>query len=142
MILGDLRASEQPGLASLHTIFLREHNRIAEELSKLNRHWTDEQIYQNARKIIVGMIQHVVYGEFLPRILGWDHLEKYGLSLERDDYFKGNFEQVSKKTFAQDNSRILYFLCNYRIFVTFRIFRRLIEIICRIQSKLRRHAGK
>jgi peroxidase len=46
---GDERALENPGLASLHTVFLREHNRIAAGLKKLDRSLTDEELYQRAR---------------------------------------------------------------------------------------------
>lgn len=89
LITGDARASEQPGLGSLHTVFLREHNHIATELANLNPHWGDEVIYQETRRIIGAMYQHIVFTEFLPRIFGWEGIQKHGLTLQNEGYYKG-----------------------------------------------------
>lgn len=43
---GDGRSNEHPSLAVTHTIFLREHNRIASRLHRINNFWPDEKIYQ------------------------------------------------------------------------------------------------
>lgn len=69
---GDTRVTENPGLQSLHTIFMREHNRIAGIIKQLTMMmpWSDETIYQEARRIVVAEWQNIVYGEFLPEILG------------------------------------------------------------------------
>ena len=40
------RVNEQTVLAMVHLLFVREHNRIAVELSKINPHWNDETIFQ------------------------------------------------------------------------------------------------
>ena len=49
-VAGDARATENPGLSSLHTIFVREHNRIAGTLAALDRSLSDEELYQRARR--------------------------------------------------------------------------------------------
>ena len=65
-VAGDVRANENPLLAAFHTLFVREHNRLCDELKIANPTWDDEQLYQHARKIVGGLIQNVVYSEWLP----------------------------------------------------------------------------
>ncbi|KAG8590369.1 hypothetical protein GDO81_006739 [Engystomops pustulosus] len=66
----DSRSNEQPMLTALHTLFLREHNRLAKELHKLNPRWSGEKLYQEARKIIGAVFQKVTYKDWLPLLLG------------------------------------------------------------------------
>ena len=73
-----------PGLASLHTLWMREHNRIASEITNLRSDLTDEEIFQIARKILIGEMQNIVYDEYLPVVLGEDAMRKYKVSLPSD----------------------------------------------------------
>ncbi|XP_074869603.1 myeloperoxidase-like isoform X2 [Carettochelys insculpta] len=67
---GDARVTENLGLTALHTLFLREHNRLATELKKLNPQWDGEKLYQEARKIIGALTQVYIYRDYLPLLLG------------------------------------------------------------------------
>ncbi|XP_037539628.1 eosinophil peroxidase [Nematolebias whitei] len=67
---GDSRVNEHLGLIALHTLFLREHNRLVQELHQLNPHWSPDTLYQEARKIIGAVHQILTWEHYLPRVLG------------------------------------------------------------------------
>ncbi|XP_037665550.1 eosinophil peroxidase [Choloepus didactylus] len=69
-LAGDSRASEIPKLTAMHTLFMREHNRLATELRRLNPQWNGDKLYQEARKIVGAMVQIITYRDFLPLVLG------------------------------------------------------------------------
>ena len=74
---GDERANEHAGLTSMHTLWMREHNRVADELSNENPSWDDEKLYQEARRVVSAEMQAITYNEFLPLLLGDDAPGEY-----------------------------------------------------------------
>jgi hypothetical protein len=73
---GDVRANENVELTALQTLFVRNHNMIAAELAQQNpanfgfTKWTDENLYQEARKLNIAEEQYITYTQYLPDILG------------------------------------------------------------------------
>ncbi|XP_065572680.1 peroxidasin-like isoform X2 [Artemia franciscana] len=77
-LAGDIRANEQTGLLAMHTLWFREHNRIATELRQINPQWDGETIYHESRKIVGGMLQHITYAHWLPHIVGKEGMDLIG----------------------------------------------------------------
>ncbi|KAG1666088.1 Chorion peroxidase [Nymphon striatum] len=78
---GDIRSNENPGLAIHHTIFVRQHNKIAEKMAHMKPDWDDEKLYQETRKIMIAYLQNIVYDEYLPIALGPNLMKEFGLNL-------------------------------------------------------------
>ncbi|MEM7493336.1 MAG: peroxidase family protein [Pseudomonadota bacterium] len=69
-VAGDYRANEHPVLTALHTLFLREHNRLAAQISASNPSLSADEVYERARRLNVAKMQIITYEEFLPALLG------------------------------------------------------------------------
>jgi len=76
-IAGDVRANEQAGLTTMHTLFVREHNRLADLIIAATPQLSGEQIYQKARQIVGAEMQHITFREYLPALLGPDAIPPY-----------------------------------------------------------------
>src|SRR5581483_12391770 len=74
---GDRRGNENVELTALQTLFVRNHNRLATELQKQHPGWSDEQLYQEARKLNIAEYQSIVYKEWIPAVLGSNALQNY-----------------------------------------------------------------
>ena len=57
---------------------MRQHNRLAKRLSSINPHWSDEQVYQETRKIVEAQLQIITYKHWLPYIIGDEGMEMLG----------------------------------------------------------------
>ncbi len=69
-LAGDERVNENGNLIAMHTLWAREHNRVAAEVERAFPAFNDEQTYQLARHIVAAEFQAVVYFEFLPALTG------------------------------------------------------------------------
>lgn len=72
---------------ALYSALLREHNRLAINLAKLNRHWPDEILFYESRRILTAEIQHITYNEFLPLVLGEVAISDSDLKLKTHGHY-------------------------------------------------------
>lgn len=76
-LAGDVRVNEQVGLATMHTLFVREHNRWVRELEDERPDADGEALYQQARRLVIAEIQIITYEEFLPALIGANAMPAY-----------------------------------------------------------------
>ncbi len=76
-LAGDVRSNEQVGLTSMHTLFLREHNRYVEELAAERPGLSGDRLYERGRRFVGALMQAITYNEFLPALLGEGAIPAY-----------------------------------------------------------------
>ena len=65
---------------------MREHNRLAAQVSSSNPGDSDETVYQKARRLVTAEWQNIIYAEWLPIILGPGAVRKYKLGVGKEDF--------------------------------------------------------
>uniref|UniRef100_A0A3B3VJM4 NAD(P)H oxidase (H2O2-forming) n=1 Tax=Poecilia latipinna TaxID=48699 RepID=A0A3B3VJM4_9TELE len=75
--LGNAWANENLFTAAEGIIWFRYHNYVAAKLHKKNPEWSDERLFQNARKTVVATLQNIALYEWLPGFLGDRKLPPY-----------------------------------------------------------------
>ncbi|XP_037796031.1 chorion peroxidase-like isoform X1 [Penaeus monodon] len=100
---GSVDFSESPYLISpeisamvrvIFRMLIRYHNNVADRLKEINVGWNDENLFQEARRIVVAQVQHVVYNEYIYKLLGPQAITEYQLTPlteahRRQDYDAG-----------------------------------------------------
>ncbi|XP_056640874.1 peroxidase-like [Diorhabda sublineata] len=104
---GDSRINQNPQLALLHVILLREHNRIADKLSELNPHWDDETTFQEARKICIAEHQYITYYEWLPYFIGVERALAHGLIWKTEGFVNDYNENVDPTVLNEHSTAAL-----------------------------------
>ena len=95
-VAGDVRANEQIGLIAMHTLFVREHNRLAGIIADQDPDLRGDEIYQLARRIVGAQNQAITYNEFLPLLLGADAIGEYrGYDPSVDPSIAGEFSAAA-----------------------------------------------
>ncbi len=74
---GDNRVNQTPLLISQQTVWARNHNYWVDELSKSHPKWTQDQLFEAARSLNEADWQHVIYDEYLPKLLGKHAISEY-----------------------------------------------------------------
>ncbi|MFK7810564.1 MAG: peroxidase family protein [Saprospiraceae bacterium] len=102
-VAGDVRANENSLLISVHTIFVREHNRYCDVLKAMNPTWGDEQLYQESRRRVYAHIQAITYEEWLPSM---------GVILEDYDGYDESINATISNVFGTAAFRLGHTLLN------------------------------
>jgi len=105
-VAGDVRANENPLLLSFHTVFVREHNRLCEELKLDNPSFSDEQLYQIARRHVSAYLQNIVFNEWLPSM---------GVNLPEYSGYKEQMEPGVFNVFSSAAFRLGHTLINSNV---------------------------
>ena len=102
---GDNRANQNAGLLTHQTVWARNHNWHVDQLAAKHPDWTEEQRFNAARALNEAEFQHVVYDEYLAKLLGPGALGSYaGYKADVDPAAINEWATVAFR-FGHDQSR-------------------------------------
>ena len=85
------RGNSSVGYVALSLVFLREHNRICDELYRLNPYWEDERLFQTARMINICLLLKLTVEEYINHIAGQRIFCLDHTFAERQNWYRTNW---------------------------------------------------
>jgi len=67
---GSISANQNSLVLGVEILFLREHNRLVDELGEAHPSWSQDKLFWEARKFNIGKFQAIAYNEYIPSALG------------------------------------------------------------------------
>ena len=103
-VAGDTRCAENVMLTSFHTAFARMHNFLAEGLKEQMDTDDMDHVFMEARQINIAIMNHIVYNEFLPAVLGEGVIQRFRLLTlqEGDNQLPGKLNQNQRSAGSPD----------------------------------------
>lgn len=69
-LLGDPRTNQNPALLTLSILFFRWHNVVAKRIRNRHPDWSEEDVFQGARRFVIATLQNIIVYEYLPAFIG------------------------------------------------------------------------
>lgn len=107
------RNSEQPTLAAMHILWMREHNRIARKVAKYWPKWDDERIFQESRRILIAEYQHVIYNEWLPALIGAGFMRGNGMAAMKGSKYRKGYKPSVDPRIGNEFATVALRYANY-----------------------------
>ncbi|XP_068882317.1 dual oxidase 2 [Aphelocoma coerulescens] len=89
--LGSAWGNENPFLQAESIAWFRYHNQLAKALAQKHPAWSDEDLFQHARKRVIATFQSIVLYEWLPTLLGTQVPEYQGYQQHLDPSLSPEF---------------------------------------------------
>ncbi|KAM9311863.1 dual oxidase 1-like [Gastrophryne carolinensis] len=92
--LGSARGNENPLLQAESIVWFRYHNYLADEFSKKHPDWSDEDLFQHARKWVIAIYQNIAMYEWLPTFLHKQVSPYQGYNQHVDSSLSNEFQVI------------------------------------------------
>jgi len=114
-LFGDVRGNENPGVLFYHTLFIREHNRIADIFAAKDKTLNDTQLFELGRKWVRAEFQAISETQYFPLIVGPNSVPPYtGYRPDIDPSIQAPFSVAAFRYGHSEGNEVFYRLDEQR----------------------------
>lgn len=80
IVFGDERTAQFPQYFAIVAVWIKFHNRVVDELSRLYPSLPADVKFYEARRFVIAVYQNIFYNEVIPLVVSARNVEKYDLT--------------------------------------------------------------